>query len=125
MFHNIDFTPLNIEKFIRGVFDLDCGGKYNPPSHIIDKGDYFELTLNFAGYGKEDINIGLLNGQTLEIKCETTNKLKNKGYHFFDKRFKLCNNVDKDNITAEMKYGLLTIKIPKKNDSKAKTIKIE
>lgn len=96
-----------------------------------DKENY-NLSLEIPGSKKEDIKINI-NDNNLEIKVEhkkeDKKEDKEKGYYSYSKSysgfyrsFSLPRNIDKDNINAEYKDGILHLKIPKKEISSSQKL---
>lgn len=96
-----------------------------------DKENY-NLSLEIPGSRKEDIKINV-NDNILEIKVEhkkeDKKEDKEKGYYSYSKSysgfyrsFSLPRNIDKDNINAEYKDGILHLKIPKKEISSSQKL---
>ena len=76
-----------------------------------EKNHYIELAL--PGLDKKDINLNL-NGSYLYLsydsKDESDSSLWNRS---FNRRIKVPNNINTDSIKADLKNGILTIKIQK------------
>lgn len=96
-----------------------------------DQNNYY-VKAELAGVPKENIDIELVNNQ-LRIRAEKEEKKENtdKKYHFseisygsFTRTYNLPKTVNSQEIKADYKEGLLTIIIPKSEESKGKKIKI-
>ena len=68
----------------------------------------YEVVFEALGLGKDDISIEVENNDLLIIKAE------NYIYGSYKRMLWLSDDIDKDNITASCNNGLLTIKLPKK-----------
>lgn len=68
--------------------------------------DGYELTMNIAGLGKEDIDLSVESNELIIKSNNEEIKL--------NKRFILPKNVNEEKISAEVKHGLLKATIPKK-----------
>lgn len=79
-----------------------------------------ELVFKFelAGKSKEDVKVYNDKG-SLSIKVD------NKDYYVVDSKFYDLDDFDFSASTATMKNGLLTVKVPVKEESKSQEIKIE
>lgn len=84
---------------------------------IIKNEDSYQFNLYLAGFNKEDIKIDfddlhlIVSGN--RTKDETINYHKTEGYFgSFEKKWKLSEMLDGDNISAEFINGILSIKIP-------------
>ncbi|WNE40935.1 MAG: Small heat shock protein IbpB [Mycoplasmataceae bacterium] len=96
-----------------------------------DQNNYY-VKAELAGVPKESIDVELVNNQ-LRIRAEKEEKKEdnNKKYHFseisygsFTRTYNLPKTVNNQDIKADYKEGLLTITIPKSEESKGKKIKI-
>ena len=102
---------------------------------IVDKGDRFILTADMPGYEKEDISIDV-SEDMLTIKAEhneeNTHEDTDKNHYVRKERRMgmLCRsfnvaNIDTDDISAELKNGVLELELPKKAPEKPESRKIE
>jgi len=91
--------------------------------------DEKELTLKMVmpGISKKDISIFIDENDMLRIKVTNKEVKKDKllKQFYYEKSYYLSKKYDKDNISAEMKNGVLEIKIPKIVESKNKSKMIE
>lgn len=93
-----------------------------PSVNISDIDKAFEINVALPGFDKKDVNIEVQNGCLIissEKQYEKEEKNKNwmrreYGYASFQRIFQLPESADEDKIQAEMKNGVLTIKIAKK-----------
>ncbi|HPN84323.1 MAG TPA: Hsp20/alpha crystallin family protein [Victivallales bacterium] len=108
-------------------------GFVNPSFEVAETDTEFNVTAELPGLTEKDVEINLeeniltIKGEKKEEKNE-----KKKNYHLYERRygsfqrsFSLPQNSDADKINASVKNGVLEIKIPKKEPSKAKNKKIE
>jgi len=107
-----------------------------PPIDVADFGDRYEMHLEIPGIPKDDINIEVTQN-TIEIsaKHEETKEEKDKNWlrrerssMSFYRSFELPEELKTDNIDAELKEGILTLKLPKvkpRPEDKPKKIKIK
>jgi HSP20 family protein len=81
----------------------------------------------------EDISV-LVENQTLSIRGERRfeDESNGKGYHRiergygnFVRSFTVPNTVDTENVSADYKNGVLTVKLPKKAAAKPRQVKVE
>ena len=109
-------------------------GTWVPPVDIYQNGDH-ELVLKaeLPDMTREDIDITVDNG-TLTIKGEkkfatdvTEESLHRveRRYGTFSRSFSLPQTVDPAKVAAEYKNGVLTIRLPLREDSKPRQIKVE
>lgn len=100
---------------------------------IEDKGKAYHVSAEMAGYDKGDIKVSVKD-DVLTIAAKHTEKAdkeekKNyicheRGYSQVARSFKL-GNMDKDNIKANLKDGILYITIPKTDKHDSSFIEIE
>lgn len=100
---------------------------FNPKADIRELKDVFEITLELAGLKLEDIEV-TLNNNILEIKGhKKLQKLDDEDskihrseriYGEFERRFKIPEVIQEQDIEATMKDGVLSIILPKKQDHK-------
>ncbi|MCX7913206.1 MAG: Hsp20/alpha crystallin family protein [Thermodesulfovibrionales bacterium] len=104
-----------------------------PVVEMYDRGTDLVVRVDLPGVNKEDIDISIMN-ETLTIKGEFKKPedvkeesyyIKEKLYGNFSRSLLLPNDVDKDRVTAIMKNGVLELIFAKKEEAKAKEIKIE
>jgi len=109
------------------------GAAWNPSVDIYETENSYVLKADLPGIRKEDINLDV-NNNTLTIKgdkkfeekVEKDNYLRiERRYGSFSRSFTLSEKVDKENITANYKDGVLEVTLPKKEEAKPKEIKVE
>ena len=94
---------------------------YIPSIDLKDTPSEYVLSAEFPGMSKEQINIELkdntitLSGEkrTNEEKKEGEKTYTERSYGSFLRSFPFDAEIDEDNASAEMKDGVLTIKVPK------------
>lgn len=84
---------------------------------IVKNEDSYQFNLYLAGFNKEDIKIDFEDSHLIvsgnRTKDESINYQKTEGYFgSFEKKWKLSEKLDGDNISAEFINGILSIKIP-------------
>lgn len=94
---------------------------------IIETPDKYIIEVDLPGCEKENINLSLNDGY-LEIssKIERTNDnsedekyiRKERYYGECTRSFYVGDNLDKEDISAEFKNGILTVEVPKKEEKK-------
>jgi HSP20 family protein len=97
-----------------------------PAVNIREDKDVYKLTMASPGMKKEDFKIDL-DGGVLTISAETEEKKEKEGekfrrkeysYSSFSRSFNLPDAVNKSKIEATYEDGVLTLKMPKKEDAK-------
>jgi HSP20 family protein len=104
-----------------------------PAANITEAPDAFNLKMAAPGYRKEDFKLEIENGnllisaETKEEKEEKTEKFTRREYSFgsFSRSFALPENVRRDQIAAEYKDGVLTVKLPKFESQEKPKLEIE
>lgn len=108
-------------------------GTWSPAVDICEAEDSFLVKADLPGMNKDDIQVDLKDS-TLTIKGERRFEDKvsrdnyirvEREYGTFTRSFTLPQNVDADKIKAVYKNGVLELTIPKKEEAKAKQIKVE
>jgi HSP20 family protein len=108
-------------------------GTWAPPVDIVETKDKLMLTAELPGFTEEQIHIdfedGILSIQG-ERKFERESKEDNyhrveRSYGKFVRSFSLPGHVDSQKISARFANGLLTIEMPKREETKPKSIKVQ
>ena len=113
---------------------LNTSGAWVPPVDIYQNGEH-ELVLKaeLPGLSREDIEITVDNG-TLSIKGEKKlgGEVKDEEFHrierqygAFSRSFSLPNTVDPSKVGADFRNGVLTIRLPLREEAKPRQIKVE
>jgi HSP20 family protein len=111
----------------------EFGGAWMPPVDIFSTGEH-ELVIKaeIPGMGKDDIDITVEN-YTLTIRGEkkTEQTVKDDQFHrversygTFTRSFALPPTVDASKVAADYKDGVLTIKLPQREEAKPRQIKV-
>jgi len=107
-----------------------------PPMDVADLGDHFEMHLEMPGIPKEDINIEVTEN-SIEVSAKHEEKKEDKNKNWlrrerssvsFYRTLELPEELKTENVDAEFRDGVLTIKLPKvkpKPEQKPKKIKIK
>jgi len=127
-----NYQPVNLFEKIFDDFISNNVKYYDyniPLIDVIENDNDFEVHLQMTGIKKDDININVENN-TLIVSAERKinkdlNYILNEIYYGkYQKKIKLPKNINVDDISASMEDGILSIKIPKLENTK-KIIKIE
>jgi HSP20 family protein len=105
-----------------------------PPVDIFQTGDH-ELVLKaeLPDMSREDIDITVENF-VLTVKGEKklSHEVKEEQYHHLERRygtfsrsFSLPQTVDSNRVAAEYKNGVLTVRLPLREEAKPRTIKVD
>ena len=113
---------------------LMSSGNWVPPVDIYQNGDH-ELVLKaeLPDMSREDIDITVDNG-TLTIRGEKkfSNEVKEESFHRIERRygafsrsFSLPRTVDANKVSADYKNGVLTVRLPLREEAKPRQIKVD
>ena len=113
---------------------LLSSGTWMPPVDIYQNGDH-ELVLKaeLPDMTREDIDVTVDNG-TLTIKGEKklSGEVKEEQFHRIERRygtfsrsFSLPQTVDPSRVGAEYRNGVLTVKLPMREEAKPRQIKVD
>jgi HSP20 family protein len=104
-----------------------------PPVDIYETEDAIVLKAELPGIDPKDVEVRV-EDNTLYLKGERKyeKEVKEQNYHrversygSFARSFSLPNSIDAEKVKAEYKDGLLTLTMPKREEAKPKTIKID
>jgi HSP20 family protein len=104
---------------------------WQPPVDLYETADAYVLTAEIPGVDREDIDIQtgegrlVLSGTRQErpVRCEQFHRLE-RGHGSFQRTFQLPLPVDHAAVTADLKDGVLTVRIPKLPVSSSRRISI-
>lgn len=124
-------------NFFNEIASFPYSAPYNdrillPKTDITENESEYHLEVELPGVTQDNIDLKIdSNILTIEGKKEQSTEKKDHNYHMqeryygsFSRSISLPSNVDEEHIEANFKDGILSIKIPKKEQSKAKKIKI-
>jgi len=113
---------------------LMSSGNWAPPVDIYQNGDHeVVLKAELPDMTREDIEITVDNG-TLTLKGEKKLSSEVKEEHFrrierhygtFSRSFSLPRTVDAAKVAAEYKNGVLTVRLPLREEAKPRQVKVE
>ena len=101
-------------------------------TNVYENNNGYVVVSKLPGLSKDDVNI-TLKDNSLQISGERKKEeMKGESVHLierfsgkFERNFILNDKIDAGNIEAEMKNGLLMIKLPKSPETKPKKIEIK
>ncbi len=117
-------SPMRGEEALTGV--------WAPPVDISETVEHLTFTVEVPGFKQEDLSLNV-EGGVLTLKGERTFEKKSEERNFhrversygqFVRSFSLPANVDTSRINANLADGILTIEMPKREESKPKSIPI-
>lgn len=104
-----------------------------PPVDIYETENDIVLKAELAGVDSKDVEVKV-EDNTLYLKGERKfeKEVRNESYHrvercygSFARSFSLPNSISTDKVKAEFKDGLLTLTLPKREEAKPRTVKID
>ena len=107
-------------------------GAWIPPVDIVEDKDRILLMVELPGFKEEEISIQL-EGGVLTIRGERQFEREKEGrtyhrversYGQFVRTFTLPNNVDRENLKANFRNGVLEIEMPKREEARPRQIRI-
>ena len=113
--------------------NLESSGAWVPPVDIFQNGDHeVVLKTELPDMIREDIDITVENG-TLTIKGEKKRPAEQeeqfhrieRRYGAFSRSFSLPQTVDTSKVTADYRNGVLTVRLPLREEAKPRQIKVE
>ena len=101
-----------------------------PPVDIFETPEGLAVVADLPGAEKEDVEVNVeKNILTLKAKPKTapqgTPILREFEFLPYFRQFELSDVVDQEKIRAEMKYGVLTIHLPKQESKKPRKISVD
>ena len=122
------------DSYGRSDEGLMTSGNWAPPVDIYQNGDHeVVLRAELPGMTQEDIDITVDNG-TLTIRGEKkfSSEVKEESFHRIERRygsfsrsFSLPQTVDTGKVGAEYKNGVLTVRLPLREEAKPRQIKVD
>ena len=103
-----------------------------PPVDIYEDQNNLVLKADLPGVDPKDVEIKVEDGMLYlrgerkfekEVKEENYHRVE-RSYGAFSRSFSLPNSIDADKVTAESKDGQLILTLPKREEAKPKTIKV-
>ena len=121
------------DQFFGRSEDEDASAVWAPRTDLSETDDAFRIRLDVPGMTKDDITINLQNN-TLTVSGERTSERTDEGEEYvrverafgnFHRTFTLPNAVDRENVEAAYEDGVLTINVPKTEESTRRQIEIQ
>jgi len=114
--------------------DTSLRGSWVPPVDIYETENHdLVVRAELPGLNREDIEVSVENSTLVlkgEKKLDTAVKDENyrrieRAYGSFHRSFTLPNTVDAGRVAAEVKNGVLTVKLPFREEAKPRTINVD
>jgi HSP20 family molecular chaperone IbpA len=102
-----------------------------PPVDIYENGDGLVVKADLPGVAKENLDVrvenGLLTIQTRREQATSGGAPIYREYELvnFFRQFELSDKVDQQKISADLKHGVLTLRLPRAEEAKPKRIDIK
>ncbi|MFB6271432.1 MAG: Hsp20/alpha crystallin family protein [Salinibacter sp.] len=118
--------------FDRGE-DEETSAVWAPRTDLSETDDAFRIRLDVPGMTKDDITVNLQNN-TLTVSGERSSERKEEGEEYvrverafgnFHRTFTLPDAVDAESVEAAYEDGVLTINVPKTEESTRRQIEIQ
>jgi HSP20 family protein len=114
--------------------DTTFRGSWTPAVDIFET-DAHDLVVRaeIPGMNREDVEVSVENGTLVlkgekkfdpEVKEESYRRVE-RAYGTFHRSFTLPNTVDAGRVTAEYRNGVLTVKLPFREEAKPRTINVD
>lgn len=109
------------------------GGTWNPLADLVEEPDAYVVKLEIPGMKAEDVHVDV-NGDVLTIKGERkleekketdSYRMVERRHGSFERTFTFPNAVNPDAVQAELKDGLLTVRVTKSKELKTKRIAVK
>ena len=134
-------TLRDLQREVDSIFDQFSGRSedeetsavWAPRTDLSETDEAFRIRLDVPGMTKDDITINLQNN-TLTVSGERTSERTDEGEEYvrverafgnFHRTFTLPNAVDRENVEAAYEDGVLTIHVPKTEESTRRQIEIQ
>ncbi len=113
--------------------ECSLGGSWAPAVNIRERVDGLEVRADLPGMDPKDVDLAVENG-VLSIRGERSLEecAEGESYHrvecrygTFDRSFNLPTSVDPEKIAARFVNGELIVTLPKREESKPRSLKIE
>lgn len=128
------FDLLGRPSRMRDLIGESAGSRaFAPAIDVVENDDEFVITAELPGAKRDDITVELHDGVlTLrgEKKTERDEKRDHaryveRSYGSFSRSFSLPSNADGEKLAATFKDGVLSLRIPKREEAKPRTINIQ
>jgi len=132
-------TQKEFDRLFRDLFSPAFGEgelstrTWAPPVDIYETDANIVLKTELPGIDPKDVEVRVeenrlyLKGERKfekEVNEESYHRIE-RSYGSFARSFALPNSIDADKVTAEYKDGVLSLTLPKREEAKPKTIKVE
>ena len=124
-----DVDRLFDEMFARPALHVSPGG---PEVDFYETEDEFILEMDLPGFTQEDVDVTVEKGvlsiggeRTIEREQgQGTYHLRERSWGKFSRSFSIPHTIDAERVDADFAKGVLTVKLPKAAEAKARKIEI-
>ena len=120
----INGLPADFDKMIDQWFSKPChseAGKFTPRANIVEQEKEFLLTVELPGVSIEQVavetadeHLKISGEKTIDALGESDKLRRNeRSVGKFERTFEFRSPVDFDRIEADLRHGILTIRVPK------------
>jgi len=107
------------------------GGAFTPPADIEETDDAYVVSAELPGIRREDIDLELvgneltISGEVKDEKHEGTMRRQTRRRGRFDYRVSLPDQVDANKVSANLKDGVLEVRVPRAQKAARKKISVK
>jgi len=119
-----------LQDFFRDDTSFNGVTKNNPPVNILETAENFKIEVAAPGFDKANFSVNtekevLTIAAKKEVNNEAAGTLRRKEFSYseFQRTFRLPDTVNQDAIEANYVNGVLTVTLPKKEETKDKAAK--
>jgi HSP20 family protein len=104
---------------------------WSPPVDIEEQDNAYVIEAELPGVKKDDVNIELVSnelmitGEIKEREREGILRKRTRRIGRFEYRVRLPEQVDADNVQASLKDGVLSVRVPKREQAERRTIQVK
>ncbi len=123
------FFDMDLWESAPGLFDRS----FAPALDVIEEDDAFVVNADLPGVSEKDVDVSVASN-VLTIKGEKKNELENKedqvfrreSWHgSFQRTLSLPATVDVDKVEAKLRDGVLTVRVPKREEAQPRQISVK
>lgn len=129
-------TDFAYDEPFRAIFDAALHGApaswqhFSPAADVRETADAYLLEIDIPGLSEKDIEVVLENDElTLRGERKASDgasySRRERAEGRFERSFRLADDVDTKRIEASAKNGVLTVKLPKAEQAKPRTIAVK
>lgn len=132
-FRTFDILRARLDQALRDLDDNQTRARpVWPRVNLYDRGEAFEVQAEVPGLREEDLDISAT-GESLTIKGERkvatpegyTVHRSERGAHRFARTVAMPAKIDASEVSAALKDGILTVTLPKRPESKPRSITVK